>query len=114
MILSILINLVIVFYSISIHCLQYFIFSLAKRAGKLETVINSIVTKIDAVLMKLEKLDVSKNKRKATVNKILGTIKEGDNGKYEYFLMILTMIEEYSFTKISLQQTTLNCTHLFS
>lgn len=52
---------------------------LAKRAGKLETVINSIVTKIDAVLMKLEKLDMSKNKKKATVNKILGTIKEGDN-----------------------------------
>ena len=75
-------NLVIVFYFLSIHYLQSFIFSLAKRAGKLETVINSIVTKIDAVLMKLEKLDMSKNKRKATVNKILGTIKEGDNGKY--------------------------------
>ena len=70
------------FYFSSIHYLQYFIFSLAKRAGKLETVINSIVTKIDAVLMKLEKLDMSKNKRKATVNKILGTIKEGDNGEY--------------------------------
>ena len=77
-----LLNLVIVFYFLSIHYIQYLIFSLAKRAGKLETVINSIVTKIDAVLMKLEKLDMSKNKRKATVNKILGTIKEGDNGKY--------------------------------
>ena len=76
-------NFVIAFcYFRSIHYLQYLIFSLAKRAGKLETVINSIVTKIDAVLMKLEKLDMSKNKRKATVNKILGTIKEGDNGKY--------------------------------
>ena len=32
--------------------------------------------------MKLEKLDMSKNKRKATVNKILGTIKEGDTGEY--------------------------------
>ena len=71
-----------IFYFPSIHYLQCFNFSLAKRAGKLETVINSIVTKIDAVLMKLEKLDMSKNKRKATVNKILGTIKEGDNGKY--------------------------------
>ena len=70
------------FIFFSIHYLQYSFFSLAKRAGKLETVINSIVTKIDAVLMKLEKLDMSKNKRKATVNKILGTIKEGDNGEY--------------------------------
>ena len=54
--------------------------SLAKRAGKLETVISAIVTKIDAVLMKLEKLDMNKNKRKATVDKILGTISE--DGKH--------------------------------
>ena len=44
--------------------------------------------------MKLEKLDMSKNKRKATVNKILGTIKEGDNGEYWYSVMMLTIIED--------------------
>ena len=55
--------------------------SLAKRAAKLETVINSIVTKIDAVLVKLEKTDVTRNKRKAAVTKILGTINENDAGK---------------------------------
>ena len=53
---------------------------MAKRAAKLETVINSIVTKIDAVLVKLEKTDLSKNKRKAAVSKILGTINENDAG----------------------------------
>ena len=46
----------------------------------METVINSIVTKIDAVLVKLEKTDLSKNKRKAAVSKILGTINENDAG----------------------------------
>ena len=53
---------------------------MSKRAAKLETVINSIVTKIDAVLVKLEKTDLSKNKRKAAVSKILGTINENDAG----------------------------------
>ena len=49
--------------------------------------------------MKLEKLDMSKNKRKATVNKILGTIKEGDNGEYSYSLMILTIMDDNSLLR---------------
>ena len=36
---------------------------------------------------------MSKNKRKATVNKILGTIKEGDNGEYLYLAMIRIIIQ---------------------
>ena len=48
----------------------------------METVINSIVTKIDAVLVKLEKSDLSKNRRKAAVSKILGTINENDAGDF--------------------------------
>ena len=55
---------------------------MSKRAAKLETVINSIVTKIDAVLVKLEKSDLSKNRRKAAVSKILGTINENDAGDF--------------------------------
>ena len=55
---------------------------MSKRAAKLETVINSIVTKIDAVLVKLEKTDLSKNRRKAAVSKILGTINENDAGDF--------------------------------
>ena len=44
-------------------------------------VINAIVTKIDAVLVKLETMDLSKNKRKAAITKILGTINENENSK---------------------------------
>ena len=61
--------------------LKEIIYSLAKRAAKLETVINSIVTKIDSVLVKVEKMDISKNKRKTAITKILGTINENE-GSY--------------------------------
>ena len=48
----------------------------------MEKSIGSIVTKIDAVLAKLETMERGRNKRKATMSKILGTITESDGRKY--------------------------------
>ena len=64
------------YFIINVNC------SLSKRVGKLETAIGSIVTKIDAVLVKLEKMESHKNKRKAAVSKIMGTINENEGGRY--------------------------------
>ena len=49
----------------------------------MEHSIGSIVTKIDAVLVKLETMEKGKDKRKATMSKILTTITEDDGGTYE-------------------------------
>ena len=47
----------------------------------METGIGSIVTKIDAVLVKLEKMELQKHKRKAAMTRIMGTINESDGGR---------------------------------
>ena len=48
----------------------------------MEHSIGSIVTKIDAVLVKLETMEKGKAKRKATMSKILTTITEDDGGRF--------------------------------
>ena len=47
----------------------------------MEKSVGSIVTKIDAVLAKLETMERGRNKRKQTMSKILGTITENDSSK---------------------------------
>ncbi len=47
----------------------------------MERSIGSIVSKIDAVLAKLETMEKGRVKRKQTMSKILGTITEDDGGK---------------------------------
>ena len=61
-------------------CVSY-ICSLGRRVDRMEKSIGSIVTKIDAVLAKLETMERGRNKRKATMSKILGTITESDGRK---------------------------------
>ena len=56
---------------------------MGRRVDRMEKSIGSIVTKIDAVLAKLETMERGRNKRKATMSKILGTITESDGCKYE-------------------------------
>eukprot|EP00095_Tigriopus_kingsejongensis_P002369 maker-scaffold579_size130606-snap-gene-0.31 protein:Tk02369 transcript:maker-scaffold579_size130606-snap-gene-0.31-mRNA-1 annotation:"pkd2 " len=51
---------------------------LCRRVDRMEHSIGSIVTKIDAVLIKLESMEKGKTKRKATMSKILGAITEDD------------------------------------
>ena len=58
-----------------------YICSLGRRVDRMEKSIGSIVTKIDAVLAKLETMERGRNKRKATMSKILGTITESDGRK---------------------------------
>jgi hypothetical protein len=57
-------------------------FSLGRRVDRMERSIGSIVTKIDAVLAKLETMEKGRSKRKQTMSKILGTITEDDGGRY--------------------------------
>ena len=57
-------------------------YRLGRRVDRMEKSIGSIVTKIDAVLAKLETMERGRNKRKATMSKILGTITESDGRKY--------------------------------
>ena len=65
-----------------------FLCRLGRRVDRMEKSIGSIVTKIDAVLAKLETMERGRNKRKATMSKILGTITESDGRKY-------TLVQKY-------------------
>ena len=56
-------------------------FRLEKRVDRMEKSIGSIVTKIDAVLAKLETMERGKNKRKQKMTEILGTITENDGSE---------------------------------
>lgn len=51
---------------------------LGRRVDRMEHSVGSIVSKIDAVLAKLETMEKGRAKRKATMSKILGTITEDD------------------------------------
>lgn len=51
---------------------------LQRRVDRLEHSIGSIVSKIDAVLVKLDTMEKSKHKRRETMGKILDTITEND------------------------------------
>lgn len=50
----------------------------------MEKSVGSIVTKIDAVLAKLETMERGRNKRRQTMSKILGTITENEGSKSTY------------------------------
>lgn len=63
----------------------------------MEHSIASIVSKIDAVLIKLESMEKGKTKRKATMSKILGAITEDDGCKHfclnnQYFQLVFPII----------------------
>ena len=59
----------------------FLFFRLEKRVDRMEKSIGSIVTKIDAVLAKLETMERGKNKRKQKMTEILGTITENDGSE---------------------------------
>ncbi|KAK3861331.1 hypothetical protein Pcinc_044496 [Petrolisthes cinctipes] len=52
---------------------------LQRRVDRLEHSIGSIVSKIDAVLVKLDTMEKAKNKRRETMSKMLDTITENDS-----------------------------------
>ena len=54
---------------------------LQRRVDRLEHSIGSIVSKIDAVLIKLDSMEKNKTKRRDTMSKILDTITENDDSK---------------------------------
>lgn len=56
------------------------IFRLSRRVDRVEHSIGSIVSKIDAVLLKLEAMDKAKIKRRETMTKLLDSISEGGQG----------------------------------
>ncbi|ELT89098.1 hypothetical protein CAPTEDRAFT_41300, partial [Capitella teleta] len=49
-----------------------------RRVDRMEHSIGSIVSKIDAVLVKLEAMEKAKSKRRETMSKILDSITESD------------------------------------
>ena len=49
---------------------------LARRVDRMEHSIGSIVSKIDAVLIKLDTMEMAKQRRKETMNKLLDSILE--------------------------------------
>lgn len=53
---------------------------LSRRVDRMEHSIGSIVSKIDAVLVKLEAMERAKSKRRETMSKILDSITESDDG----------------------------------
>ena len=56
-----------------------FDFRLSRRVDRVEHSIGSIVSKIDAVLLKLEAMDKAKIKRRETMTKLLDSISEQSN-----------------------------------
>ena len=59
-----------------------FIHSLTRRVDRMEHSIGAIVNKIDSVLLKLDGMERSKQKKKETMGKMLDNILEDDNCKY--------------------------------
>ena len=53
---------------------------LSRRVDRMEHSIGSIVSKIDAVLVKLEAMERAKSKRRETMSKILDSITEVNSG----------------------------------
>ena len=68
-------------YYFANDCIFFEFFRLEKRVDRMEKSIGSIVTKIDAVLAKLETMERGKNKRKQKMTEILGTITENDGSE---------------------------------
>jgi len=56
---------------------------LSRRVDRMEHSIGSIVSKIDAVLVKLEAMERAKSKRRETMSKILDSITESDGNSDE-------------------------------
>ena len=54
----------------------YFYFRLSRRVDRMEHSIGSIVSKIDAVLVKLEAMEKAKLKRRETMARLLDSITE--------------------------------------
>jgi hypothetical protein len=54
---------------------------LQSRVNRMEHSIGSIVTKIDAMLIKLDGMEKSKDKKRETMSKMLNAITEDDQGK---------------------------------
>lgn len=57
-----------------------YLYRLGRRVDRMEHSIGSIVSKIDAVLVKLEGMEKNKARRRATMGKILTKITEDEGG----------------------------------
>lgn len=60
---------------------NHFPFSLSRRVDRMEHSIGSIVSKIDAVLVKLEAMEKAKLKRRETMAKLLDSIADVSDEK---------------------------------
>ena len=82
----------------------------------METAIGSIVTKIDAVLIKLEKMENHKNKRKAAMSNIMTTINEKEGGKWLYYNIdewVIKMVKIKIYTIVVIVTKYCNMFHIF-
>ena len=82
--------------------------SLARRVDRVEHSIGSIVSKIDAVLLKLEAMDKAKIKRRETMSKLFDSITDqnGDENRREQIdKLVRDEVNRYD-SDASLKQTT--------
>ena len=57
-------------------------FSLTRRVERMERSVGSIVTKIDAVIVKLEGMEKNKAKKREAMSRILEQMDDGEGGKF--------------------------------
>ena len=57
------------------------IFRLTRRVERMERSVGSIVTKIDAVIVKLEGMEKNKAKKREAMTRILETMDQGEGGE---------------------------------
>ena len=64
-------------------------FSVTRRVERMERSVGSIVTKIDAVIVKLEGMEKNKAKKREAMSRILEQMDDGEGGKF--FLQIIPL-----------------------
>ena len=57
-------------------------FSLTRRVERMERSVGSIVTKIDAVIVKLEGMEKNKAKKREAMSRILEQMDDGEEGRF--------------------------------
>ena len=57
-------------------------FSLTRRVERMERSVGSIVTKIDAVIVKLEGMEKNKAKKREAMSRILEQMDDGEGGRF--------------------------------
>jgi len=86
-----------------------FFYSLSRRVDRVEHSIGSIVSKIDAVLLKLEAMDKAKIKRRETMTKLLDSISEqstqgGDDKRERLEKLVRDELETWDSSETQLQK----------